>query len=146
MGTRLTRAGDEPGTFFRDPLGQGLGGFGVNGRAVYKQLALDMALERRVDDFVDGLVVADAGKDDVGGLDGFVDGADGSRLAGRKLGREVIGALLGAVEDEQRLIEVALFHQVLAHALDACQREALGGGVLGVVLTLPMLPRPIQAI
>lgn len=67
-------AGDELGAGARNGLRELVGRVGVHGRAVDEELSFDVAgLEGAVDGFFDRFVVADAGEDYVGFVDGFFD-------------------------------------------------------------------------
>ena len=141
-------AGDEVGVVGFDLLGQGGGGVRVHGGAVDEEFVGDGFLEGGGDGGADGGVVAEAGEDDGGLGDGGGEGGGDGGFAGGEGGGQVGGALGSAVEDDEGVVEVAFFDEVLAHALWLCwwvEGPPLREGGLGTRLTLPMLPRPIHA-
>ena len=89
----------------------------MHGAAVHDGLALDVLLQNGVDGGVDGGIIADADQDEVAVLDGFGDSGDSLGLGGAEFGGEVICALLGAVVEDQGLVEVPFGDEVGAHAL-----------------------------
>ena len=100
-----------------DLVGEGGGGVRVDGGAVDEEFVGYVGLEGGDEGGGDGGVVAEAGED-YGGLgDGGGEGGGDGGGAGGEGGGEVGGALGVAVEDYKGVGEVALFDEVLAHAL-----------------------------
>ena len=100
-----------------DGLGQRIRRVRVHGRAIDKEFTLHIALDGCLDGGFDRLVVADAGKDDVGFGDGLFDGRDDGGFARGKFGGEIRCALLRAVVDDKRGGEFGFLDEVFDHAL-----------------------------
>ena len=112
-------AGDEVGAVAFDLPGERGGGVRVHGRAVDEEFVFygGDGGEGGGDGGGDGGVVAEAGEDYGGfGDDVGERGGDGG-FAGGEGGLEGGGAVEGAVEDYEGVVEVAFFDEVFAHAL-----------------------------
>lgn len=113
-------------------LSQRIRRIGMHRRAIDKKLPLTLRNRQGGGDgLVDGLIVGDAGEDDVCALDGVGDGSDGFRLALGEGGDELLGAGGGAVVDEEGGGVLAFFDEVFdhatAHVSEADPGDAWGG-------------------
>ena len=113
-------------------LGQRIRRIRVHSRAIHKQFPFTLRdRQRGGNGLVDGLVVGDAGEDDVSALDGVGDGGDCLGFALWEGGDELFGAGGGAVVDEDGGGVLAFFDEVLdhaaAHVSEADPGDAWGG-------------------
>ena len=89
----------------------------MDGRTVYKELSLRVALQRRINRFVYCCIVSHAGEDDVGFRDSIFNGRGNGRLSGWQRLAQIRRSLFSAVEDYKGFVELAFFNEVLAHSL-----------------------------
>ena len=116
MRQKLTGRSDEASSLSFSDFCQHLGRIRVYGGVVDEELALDVALQRRLQDCLNGLVIAQAGEDDVRLGHGLVDGLGHHDLAAVLL-CEVFGHGYGPVVDDQGILEIALCGEILGYAL-----------------------------
>lgn len=86
-------------------------------RRIHDQLPLHILLQNHIDSRVDRRIVAQADEDNVRAFCSIVDGINHFRLIPAKLCGEIVCPALGPVVQDQRLVQISFFHQILAHAL-----------------------------